>query len=78
MQSTATIIEHLLRDQSGYAGPMAYDTSLGDVLGLDSLDRIEIVMLIEEEFDIEIPDSDFDVETLGTFGGLTAYVEGRL
>ena len=34
------------------------DASFIDDLGADSLDIVELVMAIEEEFDIEIPDSD--------------------
>lgn len=32
-------------------------------LGLDSLDAVEVVMAIEEEFNIEIPDADADAIT---------------
>jgi len=35
-------------------------------LGLDSLDTVEVVMAIEEEFSIEIPDKDADeIRTVG-------------
>ena len=34
------------------------DASFIDDLGADSLDIVELVMLIEKEFDIEIPDED--------------------
>ncbi len=34
------------------------DSSFVDDLGADSLDTVELVMAIEEEFDIEIPDDD--------------------
>lgn len=36
-------------------------------LGLDSLDTVEVVMAIEEEFSIEIPDKDADSIHSGTF-----------
>lgn len=36
-------------------------------LGLDSLDTVEVVMAIEEEFSIEIPDKDADAIHSGTF-----------
>lgn len=46
---------------------------LGDDLGLDSLDCVELQMALEEEFGIEIADEDFDeCETLQQ---LVAYVE---
>lgn len=34
------------------------DASFMDDLGADSLDTVELIMAFEEEFDIEIPDSD--------------------
>ena len=34
------------------------DASFMDDLGADSLDTVELIMAIEEEFDIEIPDSE--------------------
>ncbi len=41
-------------------------TSLRDDLGADSLDLVEIVMACEEEFGVQIPDSDFDrFQTVG-------------
>jgi acyl carrier protein len=42
-------------------------------LGADSLNIVEIVMEIEEEYNIEIPDE--DVETLETVGDLKEYLE---
>ncbi|KAI9149975.1 Acyl carrier protein [Paramyrothecium foliicola] len=36
-------------------------------LGLDSLDTVEVVMAIEEEFSIEIPDKDADTIHSGSF-----------
>ena len=34
------------------------DASFVDDLGADSLDQVELVMALEEEFDVEIPDED--------------------
>ena len=42
-------------------------------LGADSLNIVEVVMAIEEEFDVEIPDE--DAETLYTVGELKQYIE---
>ena len=44
-----------------------------DDLAADSLDIVELVMTIEEEFDLEIPDS--DAEKIVTIGDLVKYIE---
>jgi len=46
-----------------------------DDLGADSLDIVELVMALEETFDIEVPDA--DVEMLQTIGDVAAYVEKK-
>jgi len=45
-------------------------------LGADSLDVVELVMAIEEAFDIEIPDE--DAESMRTLGDVEKYVAGRV
>ena len=47
-----------------------------DDLGLDSLDMVELVMELEEECGVEIPDE--DAEKLTTVGEAISYVEKRL
>ena len=44
-------------------------------LGADSLDIVDLVMTLEEEFDTEIPDE--DIENLRTVGDIVKYVEDR-
>lgn len=44
-----------------------------DDLGADSLDIVDLVMTLEEEFDTEIPDE--DIEELKTVGDIVKYVE---
>jgi acyl carrier protein len=47
--------------------------------GLDSLDRVEAVMLIEEEFGLVIPDCDVaDNPSWNTAEGIAAYIDSRL
>jgi acyl carrier protein len=46
-----------------------------DDLGADSLDVVELVMALEEKFDIIVPDE--DVEGLETVADVQTYVEGR-
>ena len=52
------------------------DASFIDDLGADSLDFVELVMAMEEEFDIEIPDE--DAEKIQTIGAAIAYLKGKL
>jgi acyl carrier protein len=52
------------------------DSSIVDDLGADSLDVVDLVMSLEEEFDLEIPDE--DVENMKTVGDMVKYIEGKL
>lgn len=47
-----------------------------DDLGADSLDIVDLVMTLEEEFDTEIPDE--DIENLKTVGDIVKYIEDRV
>lgn len=47
-----------------------------DDLGADSLDQVELVMALEEEFDIEI--SDEDAEKIGTVTDAVKYIQNSL
>ena len=49
------------------------DLSLIDDIGADSLDVVEVVMQIEEECNLEIPDN--EVEKLHSVGDIVFYVE---
>ena len=46
-----------------------------DDLGADSLDTVELVMALEEEFGIEIPDE--DAEKMTTVGDAVKYIEEK-
>ncbi len=52
------------------------EASFIDDLGADSLDIVELVMAMEEEFDIEIPDD--DAEKIQTIGDAFSYLKDRL
>ena len=52
------------------------EASFIDDLGADSLDIVELVMAMEEAFDIEIPDD--DAEKMQTIGDAMSYVKERL
>ena len=52
------------------------DAQFSQDLGADSLDQVELVMALEEEFGAEIRDEDAD--SLNTVGDAIAYIESRL
>lgn len=52
------------------------EASFVDDLGADSLDIVELVMAMEETFDIEIPDD--DAEKIQTIGDAVSYIKDRL
>lgn len=51
------------------------EASFVDDLGADSLDIVELVMALEEEFDLEIPDE--DAEKIRTVGEAVKYIQER-
>ncbi|MCQ4636133.1 acyl carrier protein [Anaerovorax odorimutans] len=51
------------------------ETHLMKDLEADSLDAVEIIMAIEDEFDIEVPDE--DAEKFQTVGDIVKYVEEK-
>ena len=55
---------------------MNEDSEVIDDLGADSLDIVDLVMTLEEEFDTEIPDE--DIENLKTVGDIVKYIEERV
>ena len=52
---------------------LAAETSFKDDLGADSLDLFELVMALEEEFEVEIPTE--DLEEIKTLGDVEAYIQ---
>ena len=49
------------------------EASIVDDLGADSLDLVDMVISLEEEFDVEIPDD--QVENIKTVGDIVKYIE---
>ena len=52
------------------------ETSFVNDLGADSLDQVELVMELEEEFDLSIPDE--DAEKIQTVGDAIKYIKERV
>lgn len=68
-------LTQLIRDR-GYDGPIRNDSKLRDDFGFDSLDITELMISVEEEFDIEIPDE--DIASIITFNDLLQYVQKKV
>ena len=51
------------------------DTSFGDDLEADSLDLFELVMALEEEYDVEIPTD--DLESINTVGDVINFLKEK-
>jgi acyl carrier protein len=77
---SAAVVERLrqlVSDQlSVDVSKMKSEANIIDDLGADSLDLVELVMAIEETFDIEV--SDEEAEVLRTVGDVEAFVVGRV
>ena len=59
MEPVADRVKKIIVDQLGVEEDLVTsDASFVDDLGADSLDTVELVMALEEEFGIEIPDED--------------------
>jgi acyl carrier protein len=65
----AVIVDQLKADEAD----ITMDSSFVDDLGADSLDLVELIMGLESEFDIEIPDE--DAEKIQTVGDAVNYIK---
>lgn len=74
MNTIETLQQAIKKELGRDLGTLTKDTSFEE-LALDSLDVVQMVMAIEEAFDIEIDDD--DVENLKTIGQLLDYIEAR-
>jgi len=70
-------VVQIVGDQMGVdQAEISADTSFIDDLNADSLDTVELVMELEDEFDMSIPDE--EAEKLKTIGDAVEYVEKQL
>ena len=51
------------------------DTDLQEDLCADSLDVVDLLMSIEDEFEVEVPDE--EIENIKTVGSLVSYIEAN-
>ena len=70
-------IKSIIVEQLGVsAEEVTSDASFIEDLGADSLDIVELIMALEEEYDIEIPDE--DAEKIQTVKDVTTYVQNTV
>ncbi len=69
-------VKKIVAEQLGVQEDISNDASFVDDLGADSLDTVELVMALEEEFGIEI--SDEDAEKITTIQDAIDYIREKL
>ena len=70
-------VKGIIVEQLGVAeASVTMEASFIDDLGADSLDIVELVMALEEEFDIEIPDA--DAEKVVSVGDVVDYIKDHI
>jgi acyl carrier protein len=76
MASNEDRLKGIIVDQLGVeAEKVVANASFINDLGADSLDIVELVMAMEEEFDLEIPDE--DAEKIKTVGDALSYLNAK-
>jgi len=76
MSSVEEQVRGIIAEQLGLkADEIKNDASFVDDLGADSLDTVELVMALEEEFETEIPDD--DAEKITTIQQAIDYIRAR-
>ena len=74
MSEIATKVKAIIVDKLGVdENDVTLEASFTNDLGADSLDTVELIMELEKEFDIEIPDE--ETEKIVTVGDAVAYIE---
>jgi len=74
---TFETVKEIIQDKLGVEpGKITKEASFIDDLGADSLDTVELIMQMEEEFNLEIPDE--EAEKLTTVGDVVKYIEEKV
>lgn len=77
VKDVETRVKEIIVEQLGVdTSEVTPQASFVNDLGADSLDTVELVMALEEEFDIEIPDE--DAEKIQTVGQAVDYIKAHM
>ena len=77
MSEIAEKVKKIVVEQLGVAeDQVTPEAKFIEDLGADSLDQVELVMALEEEFESDIPDE--DAEKLTTVGKASEYIESKM
>ncbi len=75
-EEIAERVKSIIVDQLGVSmEEVTLEASFIEDLGADSLDIVELIMALEEEYDMEIPDE--DAEKIQTVGDVTSYIQSK-
>ena len=76
MSNTMDKISDVIADKLGVEpSKITPDAKFVEDLGADSLDTVELIMQLEDEFSLEIPDE--EAEKLTTVGAVIEYIDGH-
>jgi acyl carrier protein len=69
-------VKNIISEQLGIdVEEVTMESSFVDDLGADSLDIVELIMALETEFDLEIPDE--EAESIATVGDIVEYIKAH-
>ena len=68
-------VKAILAEQFDVEDKITADKDLQEDLGADSLDVVDLLMSIEDEFEVEVPDE--EIENIKTVGSLVSYIEAN-
>jgi acyl carrier protein len=72
-------VKNVIVDQLGVnPEQVTASANIAEDLGADSLDQVELIMALEEEFEIEITDEEAEKPEVATVGGIIDALEKRL
>ena len=77
MEAIFERVKHVIGEQLGIEDldTITMETTFIDDLGADSLDIVELIMALEEEFDLEIPEA--EAEKITSVGDVVEYIKNN-